>query len=164
MILDERWLPVVGNDGYLVLDQGRVRQIATGALIGTKNGNYPGVGLRQNDGTTRTLAIHRLVMAAFTGVCPAGIHVNHKNGDAGDNRLANLEYVTPKENARHALRLRPKKRIFDRIMPVLVDEQSLADYRRAAEADKRTLSGWVRMVLSREAASKPTKSELGNST
>ena len=46
-----------------------------------------------------------------------------------------------------------------RIMNVLVDEQSLADYRRAAEADGRTLSGWVRMVLSREAASMATKSE-----
>ena len=46
-----------------------------------------------------------------------------------------------------------------RIMNVLVDERSLADYRRAAEADGRTLSGWVRMVLSREAASKATKSE-----
>ena len=41
-----------------------------------------------------------------------------------------------------------------RIMNVLVDEQSLADYRRAAEADGRTLSSWVRMVLSREAAGK----------
>lgn len=37
--------------------------------------------------------IHRLVMMAFVGDCPAGMEVSHKNGNGHDNRLCNLEYI-----------------------------------------------------------------------
>ena len=101
MILDERWLPVVGNDGYLVSDQGRVKRIKTGAIFSPESSVYRVVDLR-TVGASRTVLVHRLVMAAFGGPCPPGLCVNHKNGNKHDNRLDNLEYVTPRENSIHA--------------------------------------------------------------
>ena len=53
----------------------------------------------------RLIARHRLLMTAF---CPVGnsdsLYVNHRNGIKGDDRLENLEWVTPKENSRDAQR------------------------------------------------------------
>lgn len=49
--------------------------------------------------------LHRLVTAAFLGPCPAGLQVNHKDGDKNNNALENLEYVTQSENTKHAYRL-----------------------------------------------------------
>lgn len=49
--------------------------------------------------------IHRLVAEAFLGTQPDGRpEINHINGDKGDCRVANLEWVSRRENARHAAR------------------------------------------------------------
>lgn len=46
--------------------------------------------------------IHRLVMAAFHGEDKTRV-VNHKDGDKTNNKLENLEYLTIRENAIHAI-------------------------------------------------------------
>ena len=50
-------------------------------------------------------AIHSIVAQAYLGDRPLGFHVNHKDGVKENNSVSNLEYVTPKENIRHAFRL-----------------------------------------------------------
>jgi hypothetical protein len=109
--MSETWKPVVGYEfHYSVSDQGRVRRETGGS-----NCTFPGKivshsvnsrgyvgGLLCRLGTSKRIAVHRLVAAAFFGPCPVGKQVNHKNGIKPDNRVANLEYVTPKENVRHA--------------------------------------------------------------
>lgn len=59
-----------------------------------------------------TRRLHRIVAHAFLGPCPNGKEVNHKDGDKGNNRSSNLEYVTGAENLEHAVRmgLTPKGR------------------------------------------------------
>jgi hypothetical protein len=47
--------------------------------------------------------LHILVAHAFLGPRPAGLWINHKNGDKGDNRACNLEYTTPRDNLIHAI-------------------------------------------------------------
>lgn len=47
---------------------------------------------------------HAAVASAFHGQRPSPIHtVNHKNGKRDDNRPENLEWLTRKENMRHAI-------------------------------------------------------------
>ena len=96
---------------------------------------YLVVWLRSDDGSHATVLVHRLVALAFLGPCPAGKQVNHKNGDKADNRIANLEYVTPSENHLHAFRtgLRSPKRGAESKCSSLSDcEVSALKARRAA--------------------------------
>lgn len=48
---------------------------------------------------------HRLVWQHFRGNIPAGMVINHINGQKDDNRLENLEVCTASENLRHAYRV-----------------------------------------------------------
>lgn len=113
----ERWLPVVDWEGwYEVSDHGRVRRVAARALVRTggilasfaDRKGYRRVVLSQA-GQRKYLRVHQLVSQAFLGPAPTGHEVNHKDGDKGNNRLSNLEWVTPKGNAEHAAKagLRP---------------------------------------------------------
>ena len=56
-------------------------------------------------------SIHRLLYLYFIGKIPKGKQINHKNGIKTDNRLENLEIVTPLENTRHAWRIGLSKRL-----------------------------------------------------
>ena len=101
-----RWLPIVGYEGlYEVSDHGEVwtcrRHGRTGRLLTQhidRNG-YMNVGLTRN-GKTSTLAVHRLLMAAFVGPCPPDLETRHLDGNRSRNLWPeNLIYGTPEENA-----------------------------------------------------------------
>lgn len=95
----ERWLPVVGYEGrYEVSDLGRVRSLLRGCHFlapHTKDRGHLQVTLR---GEKRHHSVHRLVLAAFVGPCPAGMMCRHLNGIPTDNRLENLRWGTAEEN------------------------------------------------------------------
>ena len=52
-------------------------------------------------GDSKAMA-HRVIWVFFNGPIPAGLEINHKNGDKADNRLENLEAITHRENIIHA--------------------------------------------------------------
>ena len=111
----EVWKGVGGHVGlYQVSNRGRVKSFWKDKngqmLMPIKAGNgYLVVNLCR-DGKRKTVYVHRLVIEAFLGNAPSPNHqVNHKNGDRTDNRVENLEWVTPSENNKHAFRALDKK-------------------------------------------------------
>lgn len=74
---------------------------------------YVQVTLKCIDGKQRTFLYHRVIWYAFNGVIPEGMQVNHINEVKTDNRLCNLNLMTPKENCNwgtHNERMTAKKR------------------------------------------------------
>lgn len=48
------------------------------------------------------MPVHRIIGFTFLGIPEKNMQINHKNGIKDDNRIENLEWVTPKENTVHA--------------------------------------------------------------
>ena len=105
ILMQEIWKQVVGYEGvYSVSSHGRLRRDSVGNIIRPCiSSGYQKVVLLKN-GIRNGKRLHRLVAEAFLGLCPVGMECNHKNGVKHDNRLENLEWVTPRENMQHASR------------------------------------------------------------
>lgn len=87
---------MISSFGRMRFGNGRT---STGHL---RKDGYRAVTLHLNS-HDRFLYVHRLVAAAFLGKPPSRLHthVNHKDGDKGNNTLSNLEYATPAANMAH---------------------------------------------------------------
>lgn len=111
--MTERWKAIPGFPGYDVSDEGRVRSYwaysghGGGAHITDRverillpNPNRQGY-LRVTLHANRKRYEHRiayLVMLAFVGPRPKGMHVCHNNNDLTNNKLNNLRFDSPKGN------------------------------------------------------------------
>lgn len=98
----EVWRDVPGYEGrYWVSDHGRAfSSTKQGArLLKPSRGRYMLIVLYGPGSKRSTRNVHVLVMRAFVGPCPVGMEVCHNNGDVTDNRLSNLRYGTPRDNA-----------------------------------------------------------------
>ena len=62
-------------------------------------------GVNRETYEIKFLSVHRLVAELFIGEIPKGMVVNHINGNKHDNRVTNLEIISPKENTQHAIGL-----------------------------------------------------------
>lgn len=106
----ETWRPVRGGY-YEVSSLGRVRRAKNGYRTWPgrilkpiqHHKGYPVVSLTI-EGEKIQEQIHVLVAEAFLGPRGGGLQVNHIDGSFDNNVPENLEYVTSKQNAEHAVR------------------------------------------------------------
>jgi hypothetical protein len=104
----ENWKTLPGFEDYEVSDIGDVRRVSSGRgtramrhLKPCKDRGGRMVFNTRKDGKTKQWKVHRAVMLAFNGECPAGKEVAHIDGNQQNNRLENLIYATPVENNSH---------------------------------------------------------------
>lgn len=111
--MEEQWRDISGYEGlYQVSNLGRVKSLPR--MAKSKNDSYRAVkeAILKHDvrylgyhsvclckyNRKANFFVHRLVWSAFHGPIPKGMHVNHIDEDPTNNRLENLNLMTPKEN------------------------------------------------------------------
>lgn len=110
--LEEIWKRINGYEEYEISNLGRVKSFKRdrkGKIMKPKfSGEYLAVTLCA-DGQQERKTIHRLVAEHFIPN-PSGLPwVNHKDGNKLNNKVTNLEWVTPSENNNHAYEIGLKK-------------------------------------------------------
>jgi hypothetical protein len=132
LVAAETWLLCPSFPGFMASSRGRVMVVAAEVqggprrpwLVSSKprvlnvprlpkvcpSNGYRFVSVTLNGEQQMCRPVHLLVADAFHGPRPAGLHVDHVNGDKADNRPENLEYVTPAENVRRAAAMRRARR------------------------------------------------------
>lgn len=99
------WRQIPGYEFiYSISEFGDVKKESKNKLLipQLKNNGYFQIGISKS-GSQRYFSIHSLVAASFLGVRPDGYEINHKDTNRQNNHYSNLEYVTKKGNAQHAV-------------------------------------------------------------
>lgn len=101
----EEWRPIAGTDDLMFVSSlGRVRshlRCPDGRILAQDISNgYYRVDVRVGQGRPNR-RVHSLVAEAFLGPRPPGEEVNHKDCNGLNNRVTNLEWVTPNANREH---------------------------------------------------------------
>ncbi len=108
-----RHVPIQGFFGYFVGDDGSIwSQRNRGPIAGVlrkraykrklkkMDNGYLSISLipKPNERPV-TLLVHRIVLLAFIGPCPAGMECCHDDGNRTNNKITNLRWGTKKSNA-----------------------------------------------------------------
>lgn len=102
------WMPIPKWEHYEASESGHIRTLAYHGNKRKKprllsparsRAGYLRV-LLYRDGFRRSVSVHVLVLEAFKGDRPKGLHGAHLDGNSLNNRISNLAWVTPKENMR----------------------------------------------------------------
>lgn len=111
MEVKELWKPLLEYKGLEISSIGRVRKAANKrrkerilTVFPKDKDGYCRCSVQKLDGTWTSQPVHRLVAKAFIPNIENKQAVNHIDGDRQNNKVENLEWVTPKENVIHSFR------------------------------------------------------------
>ena len=138
------WKKIVINGfetNYSVNDKGEVKNNNTNKLLSPRiQQGYKHVTIYL-DKKPKSCRVHRLVATAFIPNLENKPYVNHKNGIRSDNRVENLEWVTPSENTQHAVNTGLFKPTRERaVVQYALSGEKLGIYSSISEAARETNS------------------------
>jgi hypothetical protein len=122
----EDWKEIKDFEGiYEVSSKGNVKRIKTQLILKPRRhtGGYYTVCLWKN-GKDKYFFIHRLVASMFIENKDNKREVNHKDGIKTNNTVENLEWVTPRENQKHASKIGLRDKCKARMSKAVVDFQT----------------------------------------
>jgi hypothetical protein len=111
MVSKEIWKPIKDYEGfYEVSNLGRVRSVRRNKVMSgsIRKDGYVSYNLVR-DGKVKSKLAHRIVAEAFIPNHQEKPEVNHIDGNKHNNNVKNLQWVTPSENQRHAIRIGLRK-------------------------------------------------------
>ena len=98
----EKWKTISNNKNYMVSNAGRIRHVNDNVDHSTRDNKGYLVTDLYKDGQRFTHRVHRLVAQEFIPNPDNKPCINHIDGNKHNNNFSNLEWVTKKENCRHA--------------------------------------------------------------
>lgn len=104
-------IQIAGCEHYHINEDGVVVNTKTGKVLKTdlNNCGYKRVTLWSEQQTRVRIAVHRLVAMTYVNNPENKPMVNHKDGYKLNNHKTNLEWVTCKENTKHAFKNKLRK-------------------------------------------------------
>lgn len=116
MEVKELWKPLLEYKDVEVSSIGRIRKAANKSKkerilteFPKDRDGYYRCSVQKLDGTWTSQPVHRLVAKAFIPRTENKDVVNHIDGNRTNNRIENLEWVTPKENVIHSFKFGSRK-------------------------------------------------------
>lgn len=100
------WKNIIINDkktNYSISSEGQVRNDLTNRILKQQIQNGYCHCTLSVDKKPKRCRVHRLVAIAFIDNPENKEFVNHKDGNRQNNKVDNLEWVTPSENTKHAI-------------------------------------------------------------
>lgn len=100
----DKWVTSIRNSNYEVNEDGYVRNARTKRVLtnSPNNRGYMTVSLGKR---LPGQFVHQLVAEAFVPGYENGLDVDHINGNKGDNRAENLQYISRSSNVKRAFEM-----------------------------------------------------------
>lgn len=133
-----KWRKIKEFENYQVSNDGRIRNKNTKKVLKPwiRNGYYS-ITLRK-DSKSFTKNIHKIVGITWLKKTLNSNFINHIDGNKLNNKLENLEFVTPKQNTKHAIDNNLTKPNVKKVKQYTKDGIFLKEFASIKEAEGKT--------------------------